>query len=196
MASLSSSDLEAIKPPQEPPPQQPDAKTETEKRTAERPKPPTATEREAELKQILLSKLDDHVDFHKGECERLRKQHESDCGAFKTEIDELQEEMGRLRDRIEELVEERTELRTAAKATGCLTLLANGLIAVGSGMVGVAGTVPNLHDDLKQIMGYGGSAVVICGLLVSVASYRLTPSSRKRESRVKSGPATPKADKP
>lgn len=171
--------LEAITGPSTTPPKLPDENTELEKQFNDG-KRLTPTQLANVYHQEHIQSLNDRIDHHKEECERLKSSHNSDCSIFKTEIDELQAQIDVQQKRIEALIEERTELRTSARSTGCLTVFATVLTVIGGALIGIASSPLKIGDDVKVGLIWLGSGVILCGVGIGVATWWLTPSSRKR----------------
>jgi hypothetical protein len=157
-ASMSDqADLNRIKPPEESPPEQPDANTKAEVKKLQRP---SLTDRIEQEHHYHVRTLSQRIDYHCAENEKLRVEVLS----VRTQLNGIQEERDRLGDRC-------TQLETASGNAGCMTLLGTVVTLGGGGMLGVAGATPDLQENARTSLCAGGIATTICGILFLIASF-------------------------
>ncbi len=153
-------DIQRIKAPPLMPAEQPDPMTQAEKEELQK-KAATPTDRLVVAFHSHLACLNGHVDHHKGEGER-----------FRGEVSALRDVLKAERLRAERLGMENVKLRELSWAVGWMTLLGNGMTAIGGALLGVAGCWPGLNDSAKFVFSGGGIAMAFCGIVLIVLSYR------------------------
>jgi len=166
---LSADDLEAIKPPEREPAEQPDLKTEAEQKAHRRPSR-TATERADDSHRDHLETLNGHIDHHKGVCE-----------VQKLELAELRGQLTSERERSGELTSRCAQLETMAQSTNCLTTLTLIAIAVGGGLLSYAGATPDLGNIEKAACVATGATAIVFGVILSLAALYIGTPSRRHE---------------
>jgi hypothetical protein len=155
-------DLGKIRPPDQPPADQPDQKTADEAQEL-RKKAPTPLEREAEAHRSHIESLHQRIAYHNDECVQLR-----------TELVALRAELTGERQETKSLTVSCAVLQTSGCAVGCMTMAGNFLTVLGSVLLGVAGVVSGLTESQKMGLTGSGAALAVCGGLFVVASYAVS----------------------
>lgn len=152
-------DLSQIKPPSKAPPDQPDQNTTAETQELKK-KSLTPLEREAEAHRAHNESLRERIGYHQEEKVELQK-----------EVMDLRNELAEERRRIENLAVRCARLEVIGFAVGCITVLGNFIVIVGSVFLGIAGAMPSLTDSQKTWCTTAGTSAAICGGLSVLCGY-------------------------
>jgi len=152
-------DLGQIRPPDQPPADQPDPKTTDEAQELKK-KAPSPLEREADARRAHIASLNERILYHNGECEHLR----AEIALVRGSLDGVQQ-------REQNLAVRCKQLETASGITGCFNLLGIVLTIGGPCLLGYAGSALGLSDAQKNWYCAGGGGITICGILVLLISY-------------------------
>jgi hypothetical protein len=172
-------DVSTITPAAESPPDKPDSQTSAETKAFAKQKSPSPTDRMVEEHHEHLSTFREHITHHLEECRRCREE----LAQARVENIADRERGERLlaveREKSERLGQECVKLRELSWAVGWMMLLGNGMVALGSIGLGIAGCWPKLPDETKYALGGSGAATAICGVVLTVLAFAAGRRARK-----------------
>jgi hypothetical protein len=155
-------DLGKIRPPDQPPADQPDQNTADEAQEL-RKKAPTPLEREAEAHRRHEESLSQRISYHNEECVQLR-----------AEVTALRAELTSERQETKSLAVSCAVLQTSSCAVSCMTMIGNSLTILGGVLLGVAGAGSGLTESQKMGLTGAGAALAVCGCIIVFASYAVS----------------------